>query len=107
MVAATENLDNHEANYPRMSEAVGVLLLALSITVLLSLLSYDPLDPAWNVATSRGQAANWIGTVGAWLADGLFQIFGLSAFLIPILLITVGWRTLRLRELQVLQRKFV
>ncbi|MEW6734810.1 MAG: DNA translocase FtsK 4TM domain-containing protein, partial [Acidobacteriota bacterium] len=102
-----EKLDKQESSHPRLSEALGVLLLAFSLAILLSLISYDPLDPAWNVATTRTHAINWIGSFGAWLADGLFQIFGLSAFLIPVLFTTIGWRMLRLRQLGLLRRKFL
>jgi DNA segregation ATPase FtsK/SpoIIIE, S-DNA-T family len=104
-MAVIDKIDRTE--HPRVSEALGVLLLALSLATLLSLLSYDPLDPAWNVASARMRAFNWIGSFGAWLSDGLFQLFGLSAFLIPVLLTAIGWRTLRLRELKLLRRRFI
>src|SRR4051812_8118133 len=104
MTAIAEKFDQEEFGNPRISEGMGIFLLALSLAVLLSLLSYDPLDPAWNVANSRGSIANWIGSFGASLSDGLFQIFGLSAFAIPVLLTTIGWRTLRLRQLHLLRQ---
>lgn len=100
------NSINTENTYSRFNEGMGIILLAFSLTIMLSLLSYDPQDPAWNVISTREQAVNWIGSVGAWTSDILFQLFGLSAFLIPILLTTVGWRTLRLREIRLLHRKF-
>ncbi len=107
MPAIAEKLYKIETDNSRFSEAIGVLLLALSLAVLLSLISYDPLDPAWNVVTTRLRAMNWIGSVGAWIADLLFQVFGLSAFLIPLLLATIGWRTLRLRQWGLFRRKFL
>lgn len=107
MSAFVDKLDRPDGGNPRLSEAVGILLLAFSLAVLLSLISYDPLDPAWNVATTRVKPLNWIGSFGAWLADALFQIFGLSAFIIPVLLTTIGWRTFRLRELSLLRRRFI
>lgn len=107
MVAVTEKFDKLDTNYPKISEALGILLMALSLITLLSLLSYDPLDAAWNVVTMRTQTANWIGSIGAWISDLLFQIFGLSAFLIPVVCTTVGWRLLRLRQPHLLHRKFL
>lgn len=99
--------DIEETPLSRLSEVIGIFLIAFSLTTLLSLISYDPLDPAWNVSGTRLEAINWIGSFGAWLADALFQIFGLSAFLIPLVLTTIGWRTLRQREVRLLQRRFV
>lgn len=99
--------DIEDTRFSRLSEIIGVFLIAFSLTTLLSLISYDPLDPAWNVSSTRLDAINWIGSFGAWLADALFQIFGLSAFLIPLMLTTVGWRTLRQREIRLMQRRFI
>src|SRR5438128_1447628 len=99
-MAIANRAERAEAGNPRVNEVLGLLLLALSLAILLSLISYDPLDPAWNVASARARAINWIGSFGAWLADALFQIFGLSSFLIPLSLTTIGWRTLRLRQLR-------
>ncbi len=96
-----------ETRLSRLSEVIGIFLIAFSLTTLLSLISYDPLDSAWNVSSTRLEAINWIGSFGAWLADALFQIFGLSAFLIPLMLTTVGWRTLRQRGIRLLHRRFI
>lgn len=102
------NIDDiEETPFARLSEVIGILLIAFSLATLLSLLSYDPLDPAWNVSSTRIEPINWIGSFGAWLADAFFQIFGLSAFLIPVMLTTIGWRTLRQREIRLLQRRFI
>ncbi len=107
MSTTANNSINTENTHSRLNEGMGIVLLAFSLTIMLSLLSYDPQDPAWNVISNREQAVNWIGSVGAWTADFLFQFFGLSAFLIPVLLTMIGWRTLRLREVKLLQRKFL
>ncbi|MFY9222026.1 MAG: DNA translocase FtsK 4TM domain-containing protein [Blastocatellia bacterium] len=107
MQTATNNSMSIEKAPTRFNEAIGVVLLAFSLTVILSLFSYDPQDPSWNVVSDREQAANWIGSLGAYIADFLFQIFGLSAFLVPVLLTTLGWRTLRLREIRFLHRRFI
>lgn len=107
MTTLTNNLEKPENSYQRFSEATGIFLLAVSMTILLSLLSYDPQDSAWNVVSIRPNAINWIGSLGAWISDALFQIFGLSAFIIPVLLMTIGWRTLRLHQARLMRRKFI
>jgi len=73
----------------RLNEAVGLLLATMSILLGLSLISYSPDDPSFNIVRSpefNAKAANFIGVVGAYLADGFFQMFGFSSYLIPIFL---------------------
>ena len=54
------------------------------VLTLLSLISYKPYDPSLNTAVPPGTLAhNWIGVVGAYLADALLQLFGWAAYLIP------------------------
>lgn len=100
------SLDKSDSS-SRINEIIGIVLLAFSLAIMLSLISYDPQDPSWNVVSTRQQAVNWIGSLGSWVSDFLFQILGLSAFLVPILITTVGWRTLRFREISLLHRRFV
>jgi S-DNA-T family DNA segregation ATPase FtsK/SpoIIIE len=73
----------------RLNELIGFVCLAASAVLLLSLFSYSPLDPSWNVAgpavAAPGTTAhNWMGPFGAYLSDFLFQALGFSAFLLPL-----------------------
>ena len=64
----------------RLNELIGFVGLSVAILLALSLLSYSPSDPSFNVsasAPSLGSVHNWIGLVGAYLADALFQLGGL------------------------------
>jgi S-DNA-T family DNA segregation ATPase FtsK/SpoIIIE len=75
----------------RLSELGGFLLGVGGLLLLLSLASYLPEDPSLNTAKAGGAAAlNWIGPVGAYAADLLFQGFGWAAYLIPLALLLVG-----------------
>ncbi|MGH9526533.1 MAG: DNA translocase FtsK 4TM domain-containing protein, partial [Terriglobales bacterium] len=65
----------------RCNELIGVLLLAAACLLLLALVSYHPADPSPDTAAVLVRPANWVGPVGAWGADLLFQTFGLAAFL--------------------------
>ncbi len=88
-----------------LKEAAGILLLALTTLMLVSIASYHASDPSWassgiQRATDDGRMAeatvqNLAGTVGAHLADGLFQLFGGCAYLIPILLVVLGGMALK------------
>jgi len=88
---------------PRFNELVGFLGITFATLAALSLLSYNPLDPSLNVAASVAAghpARNWIGPVGAYAADALFQLLGYPALLLPVAFLMLGWRWLRSREIQ-------
>ncbi|WP_347556125.1 DNA translocase FtsK 4TM domain-containing protein [Robbsia sp. KACC 23696] len=57
-----------------------LIQVAVSIFLLLSLISYDRRDPAWTHAAHVDHIANWGGRVGAWTADMLLLLFGVSAY---------------------------
>jgi len=79
----------------RFSELAGFLLCVAGLLLLLGLASYLPADPSFNTATAEGTAAyNWIGPVGAYAADMLFQVFGWVAYLVALGLLVVGTRTM-------------
>ncbi|WP_456324091.1 DNA translocase FtsK [Desulfonauticus submarinus] len=68
-------------------EAGVIFLIAFTILLVISLLTYSPKDPSF---TSSGfinlKVRNKAGLVGAYLAGLLFDLFGLGAFiLVPIL----------------------
>jgi len=73
----------------RANECVGLLLLTLAILSGLSLISFNPDDPSLNISKNPlfdARPANFIGFAGAYTADMFFQLWGYSAFLIPIFL---------------------
>jgi S-DNA-T family DNA segregation ATPase FtsK/SpoIIIE len=86
----------------RLNELVGFLCLTLALLMALALLTYNPKDAAFNVSaqsTDGSTAKNWIGPVGAYGADLLFQIFGFAAFLLPAGILVLGWRWFRSRAI--------
>jgi len=74
-------------------EIVGILLIAVGIFLLLSLISYHPMDPSFfSYASSKVKGIyNWMGIVGAYLSSLLFQGFGYPAFLIPFALVVFAF----------------
>ena len=84
----------------RRNEIIAIALFALSVLLTLCLIpfSYNPGDPSWN-SSATGPVHNWIGLVGAWVADGLFQSIGLAAYLVPLLLFAAAWRRFRTRRI--------
>ena len=56
-------------------------LLALALYLLLVLYTYDRADPGWSHGVSdMGSIRNAGGRVGAWVADVMLMLFGLSAY---------------------------
>lgn len=68
----------------RFNELVGLLILVLTALLLLALVSYHPADPSWDTAAVVPRPANWVGPVGATVADVLFQLFGLASFVLVL-----------------------
>ncbi len=86
----------------RLNELIGFLFMTLAVLVALSLISYSPHDVAFNVSAPPADgplAHNWIGPVGAYGADFLFQVFGFAAFLLPVALLILGWKWFRSRAI--------
>jgi DNA segregation ATPase FtsK/SpoIIIE, S-DNA-T family len=84
----------------RLSEIVGVALFAAALIWVVALASYEPTDPAWFFSTGlHGAPANFAGRVGAFLAELSFQLFGYASYLIPAVLLIVGWNSFWCREL--------
>jgi S-DNA-T family DNA segregation ATPase FtsK/SpoIIIE len=76
----------------RLNELVGFLCIIVAVLLAAALISYSPRDAAFNVSrqsSEGGAVRNWIGPVGAYSADLLFQVFGL----------VIGWRWLRSRAI--------
>jgi DNA segregation ATPase FtsK/SpoIIIE, S-DNA-T family len=81
----------------RLNELIGFLCMTAAVLIGLSLVSYNPRDAALNVSASSAEAPanNWIGPVGAYSSDILFQLFGFAAFLLPVAIGIVGYRWFR------------
>jgi len=76
----------------RVHEFVGVALFAVALIWLVALATYDPRDPVWFfTAGTGGPPANFIGRVGAFLAELSFQLIGYGSYLIPAVLVVLGW----------------
>ncbi len=82
----------------RLNELIGFIGMTIAVLTALALISYSPHDPSINVSAQSYDlhtVRNWIGPVGAYSADLLFQGFGYAAFLLPIGMFIVGSRWFR------------
>jgi DNA segregation ATPase FtsK/SpoIIIE, S-DNA-T family len=94
----------------RFNEMIGFIGLSLAVLLALSLLSYSPHDPSFNVAAAppdSGPARNWIGPVGAHTADLFFQLAGYGAFLFPIGMFLVAMRWFRSQVMEAPTAKLI
>jgi S-DNA-T family DNA segregation ATPase FtsK/SpoIIIE len=80
---AAEKLEKKERN---LKQDLALLsLTALCLYLLLSLVTYSPLDDGWSTASASNRFQNAGGPVGAYLADGLLHALGYLAYIIPLL----------------------
>jgi S-DNA-T family DNA segregation ATPase FtsK/SpoIIIE len=92
-------IDAGDAMQRRLREAAFLLLAPIAAYLLLCLITYDSGDQSWSHAASATQRVhNLGGTVGAWLADLTFYLFGYLAYAFPLLLLIFGWTLFRGRE---------
>jgi DNA segregation ATPase FtsK/SpoIIIE, S-DNA-T family len=76
----------------RLSEFLGVALFGLALIWLIALVTYEPTDPVWFFTTGAlHPPANFVGRVGAFLAELSFQLFGYGSYLLPAVIGTIGW----------------
>lgn len=85
----------------------ATLFLATGIFFGICLVSYSPTDPALNSVSSVPYVKNWGGLVGAYIADILFIVFGISAYLASVVFVLMSvlqytGRPVRLRLREVL-----
>lgn len=83
-------------------DILAILFLALGIFTALCLISYSPTDPALNSASNVPYVKNLGGIVGAYYADILYIVFGISAYASCVLFLLLSvlqflGRPLRLR----------
>jgi len=81
---------------------LAIALFGLSVFIAVALLSYHPSDASMNTVAG-GEAANLMGSAGAWVADFLLWLLGVpSVLILPLMLVTarrlwgdqdpVGWK---------------
>jgi S-DNA-T family DNA segregation ATPase FtsK/SpoIIIE len=80
----------------RASEIAGVCFLALSLFLLLALLSYHPLDPSFTRFVPEDEPLrNWTGAVGSYTADTLIRLLGIGILWLPAMLLVAALRYFR------------
>ncbi len=68
----------------------GLLLTGFSMIFILSLVSFDSTDPSFNTVSTEENIINWAGSFGSHIADLAFQLIGLSAFFLALIIFSIG-----------------
>ncbi|NCB59010.1 MAG: cell division protein FtsK [Gammaproteobacteria bacterium] len=79
------------SGFRRIFETGLIILTVAALFMVLSLFTYHPSDPGWSQTAWGGKVHNAAGNAGAWLADLMFFVFGVFAYLIPVLIVALGW----------------
>lgn len=90
----------------RASELGGVAVLALAVVLLGALFSFNGSDPSINSATGT-QPSNLLGAPGAFVADLMLQLFGLSSGLIALVFAGWAWRMVSKQGISLLWLRIV
>jgi S-DNA-T family DNA segregation ATPase FtsK/SpoIIIE len=79
-----------------LREAAALLLFPLAAYLLVCLVTYSAQDPGWSSSSQPGAGIhNFGGVIGAYLADVLFNLFGVIAYAFPLLLAVLAAGVLR------------
>ncbi|MGC6387608.1 DNA translocase FtsK 4TM domain-containing protein [Ewingella sp. S1.OA.A_B6] len=84
----------------RVLEAVLVVVAVFAVYLIAALVSFNPSDPSWSQTAWHGPIHNWGGGVGAWMADTLFFVFGVLAYAIPPIMLSLCWAAFSQRNNQ-------
>jgi S-DNA-T family DNA segregation ATPase FtsK/SpoIIIE len=76
-----------------LRESVLFLLTVVALFLLISLISFSPKDPGWTHSIDTGMVSNLGGRTGASFANLFLNLFGLMAYLFPIMLL---WLVVRI-----------
>ena len=90
----------------RLEEGAFILIFAVSLFLLLALVSYEKNDPNWfgqdRISETISNSGGW---VGAYLADGLFAFLGFLAYGVPVLMVYLAWLRLYPERYEMLEER--
>src|SRR3954469_24626381 len=76
-------------------DIAGIVWLATSLFLALSLMSFQATDPSFNSIGTGLKVHNFCGYFGSFLADLLYQLFGISAWLLVVGAARMSWLTFK------------
>lgn len=91
----------------RLAEGFFLFIVACSVFLFISLLSYHASDPGWSTSKGEQPIHNSGGWIGAWLADVFLSFFGMVAYLFPFLLVLSSWLGLEEKKEEAISRDWL
>lgn len=88
-------------------DVIAISFLGIGLFIALSLLSFNPKDPSFNSLGQGLKASNYCGIVGSFLADSLYQFFGLAAWVLVASAMKMALAAYRGQSLQLKNIRFV
>ncbi|KXO14189.1 Cell division protein FtsK [Moritella sp. JT01] len=77
----------------RVFEVGFIFSTFIACYAMVALVTFDPADPSWSQTSWEGPVKNAAGSLGAWMGDVLFFIFGIYAYAIPLAFVSLAWFT--------------
>ncbi len=85
-----------QSNHSIARDFLGIVFIALTMFIMISMMTWSPEDPSFNKGFSEAvDARNSGGIVGSYISDGLAQTFGSGAFFFPMITLIFGWSLIR------------
>ncbi|HEX7151890.1 MAG TPA: DNA translocase FtsK [Thermoanaerobaculia bacterium] len=91
----------------RGGELIGIVVLAMGVSLTLALLTYHPTDSSAFYTSTNSAIENWIGYYGATLAWIFVGFFGFASLIFPAVLLIMGWNRFWSRDLEYLHTKLL
>ncbi|KYG60792.1 cell division protein FtsK [Bdellovibrio bacteriovorus] len=88
-------------------DVIAIGFLGLGLFLALALFSYNPFDPSMNSIGQGLKATNYCGIVGSFLADGLYQAFGLAAWVVVASFLRIAYASFQGESLNLKNIRFV
>src|SRR5215510_1416576 len=88
-MARRKIINRQNTNGP-WNEILGLILMGVALVIFLALISYDSADQSLNSVGGNARTRNWVGPMGAKVADALYQAFGIAALIVPVMLYIIG-----------------
>jgi S-DNA-T family DNA segregation ATPase FtsK/SpoIIIE len=91
----------------RGGELIGIVVVAIGISLAAALLSYHPNDSSAFFTSTNSAIQNWIGYYGATVAWLFVGFFGFASLLFPGVLLVTGWNRFWGKEIEFLHTKLI
>src|SRR3954466_14691018 len=91
----------------RGGELIGIVVVAIGISLAAALVSYHPTDSSAFFTSTNSAIDNWIGYYGATVAWLFVGFFGFASLLFPAVLLVSGWNRFWGKEIEFLHTKLI